>query len=149
MFSQSNIGPILSIKGAEWLQQIGFQGIPLLIAFVIVASILNLFLGSAGAKWAIMAPIFVPMFMLLGYDPALTQICYRIGDSLTNTLTPLFSYFPILLGFIRKYQKDAGLGTVLANMLPYSASFTVVWILLLIVFVLFNIPLGPGGGIYI
>ena len=149
LFSQSNIGPILSIKGAEWLQQIGFQGIPLLIAFVIVASILNLFLGSAGAKWAIMAPIFVPMFMLLGYDPALTQICYRIGDSLTNTLTPLFSYFPILLGFIRKYQKDAGLGTVLANMLPYSACFAVVWILLLIVFVLFNIPLGPGGGIYI
>lgn len=149
LFSQSNIGPILSIKGAEWLQRIGFQGIPLLIAFVIVAGFLNLFLGSAGAKWAIMAPIFVPMFMLLGYDPALTQICYRIGDSLTNTLTPLFSYFPILLGFIRQYQKDAGLGTVLANMLPYSACFSVIWIFLLIVFMLFNIPLGPGGGIYI
>ena len=148
LFSKSNLGAIISIKGAEALQTAGISGIPLLIGMILLCCFINLFLGSAGAKWAILAPIFVPMFMLLGYNPALTQVCYRIGDSLTNTLTPLFSYFPILLGFIRKYQKDAGLGTVLANMLPYSLAFGVVWILLLIVFVVFNIPVGIGGGIY-
>lgn len=148
LFAKSNLGAIISIKGAEGLQAAGINGIPLLIGLILLCCFINLFLGSAGAKWAILAPIFVPMFMLLGYNPALTQVCYRIGDSLTNTLTPLFSYFPILLGFIRKYQKDAGLGTVLANMLPYSLAFGVVWVLLLVGFVLLNIPLGIGGGIY-
>ena len=148
LFAKSNLGAIISIKGAESLQAAGISGIPLLVGLILLCCFINLFLGSAGAKWAILAPIFVPMFMLLGYDPALTQACYRVGDSLTNTLTPLFSYFPILLGFIRKYQKDAGLGTVLANMLPYSLAFGVVWVVLLIVFVVFNIPVGIGGGIY-
>lgn len=148
VFAQSNMGAIISIKGAEFLQSIGFTGIALLISFILVASFINIFLGSAGAKWAIMAPIFVPMFMMLGYDPALTQICYRIGDSITNPLSPLFTYFPILLGFTQKYDRNAGIGTIVANMLPYSVLFAIAWILLLIVFMIFDLPLGPGGGIY-
>ncbi|MGN9165953.1 AbgT family transporter [Tissierellaceae bacterium HCP3S3_D8] len=149
LFSTSNIGALISIKGAEFLQNVGFTGIGAIISFIIVASIVNLFMGSAGAKWAIMAPVFVPMFMLLGYDPALTQACYRIGDSITNPLTPLFSYFPILLGFVKRYDEDAGMGTIISNMIPYSILFAISWILLLIVFMIFDIPLGPGGGIYL
>ena len=95
-----------------------------------------------------MAPIFVPMFLLLGYNPALTQIAYRIGDSITNPISPLFPYFPILLAFTRKYDKEAGIGTMIANMLPYSLVFALIWTLLLVVFILLNIPLGPGAGIF-
>lgn len=91
----------------------------------------------------------VPMMMLMGYDPALTQVAYRIGDSLTNPLSPLFSYFPLILGFARKYEKDIGMGTIIANMIPYSFAFAIAWGLLLAAWVLFNLPLGPGGGIYL
>ena len=91
-----------------------------MILFIILSSVINLFIGSASAKWAIMAPIFVPMFMLLGYNPALIQMAYRIGDSVTNPLSPLFPYFPILLAVARKYDKKAGLGTLISNMIPYS-----------------------------
>ncbi len=149
LFSKSNIGALISIKGAEFLQDIGFTGIGALISFIIVTCIVNIFMGSAGAKWGIMAPVFVPMFMLLGYSPALTQACYRIGDSITNPLSPLFSYFPILLGFVKRYDEEAGIGTIISNMIPYSIFFAIAWILLLIVFVVFDLPLGPGGGIYI
>ena len=147
-FNQSNLASILSIKGAEGLKNLGISGIPLMILFIILSSIINLFIGSASAKWAIMAPIFVPMFMLLGYNPALIQMAYRIGDSVTNPLSPLFPYFPILVAVARKYDKNAGLGTILSNMIPYSFFFGIIWTLLLIVFIIFNIPLGPGAGIY-
>lgn len=145
LFGKSNIGTLISIKGAEFLERINFTGIGALIAFIILASIVNLFMGSAGAKWGIMAPIFVPMFMLLGYDPALTQACYRIGDSITNPLTPLFPYFAILLGFVKKYDEDAGMGTMISNMLPYSMVFGIAWMILVVIFVVFDLPLGPGG----
>ena len=88
----------------------------------------------------------VPMMMLMGYDPALTQVAYRIGDSLTNPLSPLFSYFPLILGFARKYEKNIGMGTIIANMIPYSFSFAIAWAILLAVWVIFDLPLGPGGG---
>ena len=119
-----------------------------LFLFIILSSVINLFIGSASAKWAIMAPIFVPMFMLLGYNPALIQMAYRIGDSITNPLSPLFPYFPILIAVARKYDKKAGLGTLISNMIPYSLFFGIVWTLLLILFIIFNIPLGPGAGIH-
>jgi aminobenzoyl-glutamate transport protein len=147
-FNWSNLGIIMSVKGADALKSAGFTGIGLIVGFVVFSSIINIFVGSASAKWAIMAPIFVPMFMLLGLDPALSQMAYRIGDSITNPLSPLFPYFPILLGFARRYDKNAGMGTMISNMLPYSMVFGVLWILLLIVFIVFNLPLGPGGGIY-
>ncbi|MBV1822147.1 AbgT family transporter, partial [Bacteroidales bacterium MSK.15.36] len=114
---------------------------------IILESIINIFVGSASAKWAIMAPIFVPMFLILGYNPAVTQMAFRIGDSITNPISPLFVFFPALLAFVRKYDEKAGMGTIISNMIPYSLVFGIFWTLLLIVFIIFNIPLGPGGAI--
>ncbi|WP_298706545.1 AbgT family transporter [uncultured Veillonella sp.] len=148
-FNWSNIGAVLAIKGAETLQAWNFTGIPLIIGLIIVSCIVNIFIGSASAKWAILAPVMVPMMMMLGYDPALTQVAYRIGDSITNPLSPLFYYFPLVLGFVRKYEKDAGMGTIIANMIPYSFSFAIVWIIMIAVWVFFDWPLGPGGNIYL
>ena len=144
LFTNSNLGLILAVKGGEFLKSAGINGPLLLIGFIILSWFINLFIGSASAKWAILAPIFVPMFMMVGYNPALTQMAYRIGDCITNPLSPLFPYFPIILAFTRKYDKDAGMGTVIANMIPYSISFLIVWTILLILFMVFNIPLGPG-----
>ena len=137
------------ITGANGLQSIGFEGIPLMIGLIIVACFVNLFIGSASAKWAILAPVFVPMMMLMGYDPAITQAVYRIGDSITNPLSPLFTYMPVILGYARKYDHKAGLGSVIANMIPFSVTFAIVWIIQVIVWVSLNLPLGPGGGIYL
>lgn len=149
IFSTSNIGIILAVKGADFLKDVGFSGIWLIISFIVLSGFLNLFVGSASAKWAILAPVFVPMFLLLGYDPALTQVAYRIGDSVTNPISPLFPYFPILLAFAKKYEKDIGIGKIISNMMPYSISFFIAWIVVLIIFVLLNLPLGPGAGIYL
>lgn len=148
-FSWSNLGTVLAIKGAEGLSAMNITGIPLLIGIVLVSCVINLFIGSASAKWAILAPVFVPMLMLMGFDPAVTQLAYRIGDSLTNPLSPLFVYMPILIGYAHKYDKSVGIGTIIANMIPYSLSFAVVWILQLIIWVLLNLPIGIGGGIYL
>jgi aminobenzoyl-glutamate transport protein len=148
-FSVSKLGTILAINGAGFLSDIGFTGIPLLIGLIFLSCIVNIFIGSASAKWAILAPVFIPMMMLMGYDPAITQVVYRIGDSITNPLSPLFTYLPVILGYVRKYDKNAGLGTVIANMLPYSFTFTIVWILQVIVWVVLNLPLGPGGRIFL
>lgn len=105
LFAWSNLGAVLAIKGAGLLQAMNFTGIPLIIGLVIVSCIVNIFIGSASAKWAILAPVMVPMMMILGYDPAVTQVAYRIGDSITNPLSPLFYYFPLILGFVRRYEK--------------------------------------------
>ena len=148
LFNASNMSSILSIKGAEWLRDIGLTGPGLLVAFVLFAAFINLFVGSCSAKWAVMAPIFVPMFLMLGYDPALTQMAYRIGDSITNPISPIFTYFPVILAFAKKYDKNIGIGTIMASMTPYSLLFGIIWIILLIIFMVFNLPLGPGGGIY-
>lgn len=148
-FSVSKLGTILAINGAGFLENIGFKGIPLMIGLIILSCIVNLFIGSASAKWAILAPVFIPMMMLMGYDPAVTQVVYRIGDSITNPLSPLFTYMPVILGYARKYDNKAGLGTIIANMLPFSITFAIVWILQVIVWVGLNLPLGPGGGIYL
>ena len=147
-FGWSNLGVILAIKGADFLQGVGLAGIPLLVCFILVSAVINIFIGSASAKWAIMAPIFVPMLMVMGFDPAVTQMAYRIGDSITNPITPLFSYFPILLGFLRRYDKKAGMGTIIANMLPFSLVFAVVWIIFFVLYVMTGLPLGPEGFIY-
>ncbi len=144
-FNWSNLGLILAISGAGGLQAIGFTGLPLIVAFVLVSSFINLFIGSASAKWAIMAPVFVPMLMLLGYSPELTQAAYRIGDSFTNILTPLLPYYPLVIIFAQKYEKDIGLGTLISAMLPYSVVFAITAIPMLLLWVFFGIPLGPGA----
>ena len=148
-FSWSNLGAVIAIKGSELLTAMHFEGIPLLIGLVIVSCIVNIFIGSASAKWAILAPVFVPMMMLMKFDPAVTQVAYRIGDSITNPISPLFYYFPLILGFARKYEKDTGMGTVIANMVPYSVAFSIVWIIQLTIWALLDLPLGPGGGIFL
>ena len=139
----------MAIKGAEKLAAFQLPPILLLIGLIFVSCIVNIFIGSASAKWAILAPVFVPMMMLMNFDPAVTQIAYRIGDSITNPLSPLFSYFPLVLGFARRYEKNIGMGTIIANMIPFSATFAVAWIIQLTVWVLLDLPLGPGGGIFL
>lgn len=147
-FDWSNIGVVLAVKGAEFLKNIGFTGIPLALGLIILSTIINLFIGSGSAKWSILAPIFVPMMMLLGYSPAFTQVIYRIGDSSTNPITPLFPYFPILLGFAQQYDENIGVGTLISLMIPYSLIFMIVWILQLFVWMALKLPLGPGAGIF-
>ncbi|MBS4027869.1 MAG: AbgT family transporter [Ignavibacteriales bacterium] len=148
-FNWTNLGLILAVKGSEFLKSIGLTGIPLFVVFIIFAATMNLFMGSASAKWAIMAPVFVPMFMLLGYTPELTQCVYRIGDSVTNIITPMMSYFALIVAFVQKYNKNAGLGTIIAMMLPYSVIFLIGWTIMLIIWIYFGIPVGPGAELYL
>lgn len=148
-FNHTNLGLIVSVNGANLLQSIGFVGIPLVIAFVIVSAFLNLFIGSASAKWAIMAPIFVPMLFATGIAPEFTQLAYRIGDSTTNIITPLMSYFAMIVVFAQRYDEKSGIGTIIATMLPYSMIFLVCWILLLLVFAFTGLPIGPGASMMV
>ncbi|MBK9164517.1 MAG: AbgT family transporter [Acidobacteria bacterium] len=147
-FNWSNLGLILAVEGAEVLRSLELGGITLIISFVILSIVLDLFIGSASAKWAVMAPVFVPMLMLLGYSPELTQACYRVGDSVCNIITPLMSYFPLIVAFAQKYDPKAGIGTIMSLMIPYSIVFFIGWTLFLIVWYLFELPLGPGAGIF-
>ena len=105
-------------------------------------------MGSASAKWAILAPIFIPMFMIMGYSPELSQGVYRIGDSVTNLISPMMSFFALIIAFVRKYEPKAGIGTIIATMVPYSFVFLIAWILLLVIWLLIGIPLGPDAGIH-
>ncbi len=147
-FNWSNLGSILAVKGSEGLTAIGFTGIPLLIGFILVSSLVNLIMGSASAKWALLAPIFVPMLMLMGYSPEITQAAYRIGDSYSNILTPLLPYFPLVIVFVQKYDKKAGIGTLIAMMIPYAIAFMIARIPKFIIWVLIGIPLGVEGPLY-
>lgn len=153
MFSWSNLDMVVAIKGAEFLEMlettVGLSGIPLIIAFIFVSAFINLFVGSASAKWAIMGPTFVPMLMLMGYSPELTQAAYRIGDSFTNILTPLLPYFPLIIVFAQRYEKKAGIGSIIAIMLPYSIAFGIIGTLLLAAWIFLGIPLGPDAPLFI
>ena len=147
-FNWSNLGIILAITGAKGLEAANFTGIPLIVSFVFLAAFVNLFIGSASAKWAVMAPIFVPMLMLLGYSPELVQAAYRVGDSFTNIITPLLPYFPLIIIFARKYDRSLGIGSIISTMLPYSIAFGVVTTVMLVVWILAGLPLGPGAPLY-
>ncbi len=148
-FNWTNLGLIVAVKGADVLKASGLGPIPLIMGFVMISAFINLFMGSASAKWAIMAPVFVPMFMLLGYSPELTQTAYRIGDSTTNIISPMMTYFALIVAFVSRYQARAGIGTVIATMLPYSVSFLIVWTILLIIWMLLGLPTGPGAPLFI
>jgi aminobenzoyl-glutamate transport protein len=148
-FSYTNIGTIISVNGAKFLESIGFKGLPLVISFVFITAFLNLFMASASAKWAIMAPVFVPMMYRLGLSPELTQIAYRIGDSTTNIITPLMSYFAMIVVFAKRYDEEAGLGTLVSTMIPYSVTFIIAWTILLVVWFLLGLPLGPGAALFV
>jgi aminobenzoyl-glutamate transport protein len=146
-FTWTNLGIITAVSGAELISHLGLQDLPILlmIALVLFAATVNLLISSASAKWALLAPVFVPMFMLLGYTPALVQGAFRVGDSVTNIITPLMSYFPLILTFAHKYDPRAGIGTLIATMLPYSVAFTLAWTLLLVGWIALGLPMGPGA----
>ena len=148
-FSYTNIGIVIAVNGANFLEGIGFTGIPLIISFVILTAFINLFMGSASAKWAIMAPVFIPMLMKLGTSPALVQMAYRIGDSTTNIISPLMSYFALIVAFAEKYDKKSGVGTLITTMVPYSIAFLIGWTILLVIWYVLGLPLGPGVGVTI
>ncbi|MRX73743.1 AbgT family transporter [Bacillus lacus] len=147
-FTESNLGVVLAVNGAEFLESTGFTGLPLIIAFIAVAGLINLFIGSASAKWAIMAPVFVPIMMNFGYSPEFTQVIYRIADSTTNIISPLLPYYAIIIAFAQKYDKKIGIGTLVSTMLPYSIVFSILWIIMLIVWMATGIDLGPGSPVY-
>ena len=148
-FNWTNLGMIVAVEGANILKSSGLGPIPLLISFIIISGFINLFIGSASAKWAIMAPVFIPMFMLLGYSPELVQGAYRVGDSVTNIISPMMSYFALIIAFVGKYDPKAGIGTLIATMLPYTITFFIIWTTLFIVWVLLGIPVGPGADLFI
>lgn len=147
-FNWTNLGLVAAVEGAGILKSSGLGPIPLMIAFILISAIINLVMGSASAKWAIMAPVFIPMFMLLGYTPEFTQVAYRIGDSVTNIISPMMSYFALIVAFMQRYDKQAGMGTIISTMLPYSFVFLMGWTLLLTVWILLDLPLGFGAGMF-
>jgi aminobenzoyl-glutamate transport protein len=146
-FNWSHLGLVGAVKGAELLKATGLGGIPLMLGFVLLSASVNLLMGSASAKWAVMAPVFVPMLMLLGYTPELTQAAYRVGDSVTNVISPTMSYFALILATVQRYDAKAGLGTLIATMLPYTLVFLVSWSLLLVAWIALDLPVGPGAGL--
>ncbi|AIL32753.1 AbgT family transporter [Basilea psittacipulmonis] len=148
-FNWSNLGAIMAVEGANFLNAAGLTGPLLLVGFIVICALINLMIGSASAQWAVTAPIFVPMLMLTGYAPEMIQAAYRIGDSVTNIITPMMSYFGLIMAVAMRYKKDTGVGTLMAMMLPYSMTFLVCWSLFfyLWVFVL-GLPVGPGSATY-
>ncbi|HEX6904205.1 MAG TPA: AbgT family transporter [Thermoanaerobaculia bacterium] len=148
-FNWTNLGLIVAVEGAALLKAAGLGPIALMICFILISAFINLFMGSASAKWAIMAPVFVPMFMLLGYTPEFVQAAYRIGDSVTNIVSPMMTYFALIVAFVARYEPKAGIGTVIATMLPYTVTFLLVWTSLLTVWMLLGLPVGPGAGLYL
>ncbi len=152
LFNASNLTTVLAVKGAAALKALNLGGIPLLLMFIVLCSFLNLFMISGSAKWLILAPIFVPMFSMVGFSPALTQIAYRIGDTTTNIVSPLSYYIPVIIGLLEQYRKEGdepvGIGTIISLEIPYSLAFLVCFSLQVIVWYLLNLPLGPGTGLF-
>lgn len=141
-FTYTKLGTIVALAGAEFFKSVNIGLIPLMVIFVLFSAFMNLFMGSASAKWNILAPVFVPMFMLLGYSPELCQLAYRIGDSCTNIITPMMTYYAVIIAFAQRYDKKAGIGTITATMLPYSAAFLVCWTVMLILWLALGLPIG-------
>lgn len=148
-FNWSNLGAITAVNGAVFLQNTGMTGPAVFIGFIAICAFVNLMVGSASAQWALTAPIFVPMLMLIGYSPEVIQTAYRIGDSTTNIITPMMSYFGLILAWATRYNKDVGIGTMIAMMLPYSIFFTLAWTVLFFLWVFgLGLPVGPGSPTY-
>ena len=145
-FASSNLGALLAIKGANGLKALNLPAPVTITGIIFLTGFVNLFVGSASAKWALLAPIFVPMLMQLGYSPELTQAAYRVGDSSTNIITPLMPYFPLVVVFCQKYVKKTGIGTLVSIMIPYSIVFLILWTAFLVLFWILGIPLGLQAG---
>ncbi|MEM9938033.1 MAG: AbgT family transporter [Pseudomonadota bacterium] len=148
-FGWTNLGAISAVTGAQFLQDTGMTGPIVFVFFILMCAIINLSLGSASAQWAVTAPIFVPMLMLIGYSPEVIQAAYRIGDSTTNIITPMMSYFGLILAWASRYDKDLGVGTLIAMMLPYSIFFMATWSLFFLAWTFgMDLPVGPGSPTY-
>ncbi|MFT5133349.1 MAG: aminobenzoyl-glutamate transport protein, partial [Gammaproteobacteria bacterium] len=145
MFNWSNLGLIFAIKGAAVLESSNLPDPLLLSLIIIIGAIINLFIGSASAKWALLAPVLVPMLMLIGISPEMSTAAYRVGDGATNIITPLMPYFPLILIFCQRWQKEFGLGSLVATMLPYSMTMLFAGILMTVLWVVLGIPLGPNS----
>ena len=142
VFAKSNLGALLAVEGAEFLKALGLPGMLTVGGIVALSALVNLFVGSASGKWALLAPVFVPVLMQVGLSPELTQAAYRVGDSTTNIVTPLMPYFPLVVAFCQRWVRNTGIGTVIALMLPYSISFLITWSLGLGLYWALGIPLG-------
>lgn len=148
IFSYTNLGTVIAVTAANFLKSAGFTGIPMILCVILITTLVNFFMTSGTAKWYIFAPIFVPMFMMLGYSPEFAQVIYRIGDSCTNPITPIYPYLPMIIGMASKYDKKTGMGTIISMMLPYSIAFLIVWVVLVIAWMLLGLPLGPGATVF-
>ena len=147
-FTYTNLGTIIALTGAEFFKSVNIGLIPLMVIFVLFSAFMNLFMGSASAKWNILAPVFVPMFMLLGYSPELCQLAYRIGDSCTNIVTPMMTYYAVIIIFAQRHDKKAGIGTITATMLPYSVCFLICWTIMLILWLTLGLPIGVNTPLF-
>ena len=146
LFNWTKLGTMLAIVGADALESFGLVGIPMFVLFILLTTVINMFMSSGSAKWAILAPIFVPMFMLLGYHPGFTQLLYRLGDSPTNAITPVSPYIWMVLEIARtKYDKDLELGTMIGGLIPIAVVLEVLWIVFMIIWYLTGLPIGPGN----
>lgn len=145
-FNTSNMGALIALKGANFLEEMGVGDELTVVGIILLSAVVNLLVGSASAKWALLAPIFVPMLMLAGLSPELTQAAYRVGDSTTNIITPMMPYFPLVVVFAQRYVKGTGIGTIASLMIPYSVVFLVTWTLFLLAYWKLGIPLGLDAG---
>ncbi len=148
-FNWTNLGLAVAIEGASFLNSVNMGTIPMMISFILISAFINLFMGSASAKWAVLAPVFIPMFMLTAnpLSPEFVQLAYRIGDSTTNIISPMMSYFALIVAFIQRYDEKSGIGTVVSLMLPYSMIFLIGWTIFFVAWYLLGLPIGPGAPI--
>lgn len=149
LFSWTGIGTWTAVKGAALLTNIGLTGFPAIIAFIVLASCLNLLIISGSSMWTLMAAVFVPMFALLGYEPAFIQAAFRVGDSATQIITPLNPFMIVMLGLLQRYEPKAGIGTLMSRLVPFVVPFFLAWTVLLGIWFIADLPLGPGNAIFI
>lgn len=149
LFAWTGIGTFTAVKGAAFLESIGLTGFPAIFAFIALASCLNLLIISGSSMWTLMAAVFVPMFALLGYEPAFIQGAFRVGDSATQIITPLNPYMIVMLGFLQRYERGAGLGTLMSRLVPFVIPFFTAWAILLAIWFYVDLPLGPGNNVMI
>lgn len=149
IFNYTNLAMVIAVNAASFLSHIGLTGVPLILAILLVTTFVNFFMTSGTAKWYIFAPIFVPMFMMLGYSPEFAQVVYRIADSCTNPITPIYPYLPMVIGMAAKYDKKFGMGNVISMMIPYSFGFLIIWTIFVIAWMFLGLPLGPGASVFL
>ncbi|MDY5785652.1 AbgT family transporter [Corynebacterium sp.] len=149
LFAWTGIGTYTAVKGAAFLESVGLTGFGAILAFIVLASLLNLLIISGSAMWTLMAAVFVPMFALIGFEPAFTQAAFRVGDSATQVITPLNPYMIVILGLLRRYEPQAGLGTLMSRLVPFVIPFWLAWAGLLAIWYFADLPLGPGAAIFL